>query len=274
MSKSAATKLDIMPAQRRARLLDLVRERGAASIHELAGDLQTSLSTIRRDLDQLTEDGYLDRTHGGVLLRRVEPATFEAEDALNSQLALRQKQAIGMVAAQRLSPGISVLCDSSTTVLEAMRVVVEQKLRLTVVTNNLSIAALCTSSPNIRVVVPGGTVRAGTVTLFGAPGEMFLDNLHADLCLLGTHSITGTLLTEASVEGAAAKKTMIRCSRRTILLADSSKFQLPSFCTIGEITDIDELITDDGVAPRYLQAFEGSDLKVTVVPCPRISPKP
>ena len=267
MSKPVAAKPDIMPAQRRAKLLDVVRRRGAASIHELADDLRTSLSTVRRDLDRLTEDGYLERTHGGVLLRRIEPTTFEAEDALNAQLALRQKQAIGMVAAQRLVAGVSVLCDNSTTVLEAMRVVVEQKLRLTVVTNNLSIASLCTLSPSIRVVVPGGSVRAGTNTLFGAPGEVFLENLHVDLCLLGTHSITGTLLTEASVEGAAAKKKMIRCSRRTILLADSSKFQMPSFCTIGEVTDLDEIITDDGAAPRHLQAFEGSGLKVTVVPC-------
>ena len=271
MSKSAMAKSDLMPAQRRARLLDLVRERGAASIHELADGLQTSLSTIRRDLDQLTEDGYLDRTHGGVLLRRVEPATFESENALNAQLALRQKQAIGLVAAQRFEPGISVLCDSSTTILEAMRIVVEQRLRLTVVTNNLSIASLCALSSSIRVIVPGGTVRAGTVTLFGAPGEGFLESIHADLCLLGTHSITGTLLTEASVEGALAKRTMIRCSRRTILLADSSKFRLPSFCAIGDITELDEIITDDGVAARCLQPFEGSDLKVTVVPCQRPS---
>ncbi|WP_428375584.1 DeoR/GlpR family DNA-binding transcription regulator [Lichenicoccus sp.] len=262
-----ATRPDLLPAQRRARLLDLVRERGSASIHELAEDLQTSLSTIRRDLDQLTEAGYLERTHGGVLLRRVEPATFETESALNAQLALKQKQAIGLVAAQRFETGISVLCDSSTTVLEAMRIVVERKLRLTVVTNSLPIATLCAPSSNIRVVVPGGTVRAGTGTLFGAPGELFLESIHADLCLLGTHSITGTVLTEASVEGAVAKQTMIRCSRRTVLLADSSKFRLPSFCTIGEITQLDEIITDDGVAPRHLQPFEGSALKVTVVTC-------
>ncbi len=269
MPRAGTAKADIIPAQRRARVLDLVRERGAASIHELAEDLKASLSTIRRDLDQLTEDGYLERTHGGVLLRRSEPATFEAEASLNAQLARRQKQAIGLVAAQRLSPGISVLCDSSTTVLEAMKVAVEEAMRLTVVTNSLAIATLCATSPAIRLVVLGGTVRAGTLTTFGAPGDAFLETLHADLCFLGTHSITGTLLTEASLEGAAVKRAMIRCSRRTILLADSSKFQLPSFCTIGQITDTSELITDDGAPAQHLQALEAADFKVTVVPCPK-----
>ena len=270
----ATTRLDIIPAQRRARMLDFVRERGAASIHDLAEDLQASLSTIRRDLDQLTEDGYLERTHGGVILRRVEPATFEAEASLNAQIALRQKQAIGLVAAQRLSSGTSILCDSSTTVLEAMKVAVEQQLRLTVVTNNLAIALLCAASPAIRVVVPGGTVRTGTATLFGVPGDTFLETIHADLCFLGTHSITGTLLTETSLEVVSAKKRMMGFSRRTILLADSSKFQLPSFCTFGQITDVAELITDDGASPDQVQALTDAGVKVTVVPCKPRNPVP
>jgi DeoR/GlpR family transcriptional regulator of sugar metabolism len=151
-------------------------------------------------------------------------------------------------------------------VLEAVRVIVGLKIRLTIVTNNLSIASLCAPSPMLRVIVPGGTIRPGTMALVGYPGEPVLETLHADLCLLGTHSITGTLLTESSMEGAVAKKMMIRSSRRTILLADSSKFQRPTFCQIGDIGEVDELITDDGIFPDHLRALEGSPVKVTVVP--------
>lgn len=259
--------MEVLPAQRRARILDQVREHGAASINELAKELQASLSTIRRDLDQLTEEGYLERTHGGVLLRRTEPTTFEAEAVLNVHKAVKQKRAIGLVAAQRINPGSSLFCDSSSTVEHAMRVLVEANIPLTVATNSLTIAALCASGQTMRVIVPGGTVRAGTVSMFGQPGEHFLQSLHADVCFLGTHSITGTVLTEASLEAVITKKTMIANSRKTILLADSSKFQLPSFCTIANIDQVDEIITDTGVLPEHLAAFDNLNLKVTVVPC-------
>ena len=52
--------------ERRSRLLELVRQRGFASLPELAEDLGVSESTVRRDLDYLEEIGAARRTHGGV----------------------------------------------------------------------------------------------------------------------------------------------------------------------------------------------------------------
>ena len=57
---------DVLAEERRNRLLELVRLRGFASLPDLAGELQVSESTIRRDLEFLEEDGTAKRTHGGV----------------------------------------------------------------------------------------------------------------------------------------------------------------------------------------------------------------
>ena len=43
--------------ERRNRLLELVRQRGFASLPELAEELGVSESTVRRDLDYLEENG-------------------------------------------------------------------------------------------------------------------------------------------------------------------------------------------------------------------------
>src|SRR5262245_3824096 len=104
-------RVEIIPAKRRAMILERLRRDGAASILELAEEIGASASTIRRDLEQLTEGGYLERTHGGALFVPPLQATFEHEPSLNAQLQHRQKRAIGALAALRINPRESVIFD-------------------------------------------------------------------------------------------------------------------------------------------------------------------
>ena len=264
--EASPKRVEMIPARRRALILERVRQNGAASIGELAEEIGASQSTVRRDLEQLTEGGYLERTHGGALLVPTLGATFEREPALNAHLQRDQKLAIGAVAAQRLSPRESVIFDSSSTVIEAVRAAAGRDLPLTAVTNSLDIALLCAAVPQWRVIMPGGTVRPGSRQMVGEPGESFLGTVHADLCLIGAYAVTGRLLTDASLEVAALKRRMIRSARRTILLVDSSKFGAPAFCTFSELEAIDEVITDDGIGDEPLAALRAQNIRCTVVP--------
>ncbi|MFM7130841.1 MAG: DeoR family transcriptional regulator, partial [bacterium] len=51
--------------QRRQQLLELINERGFATLAELVSALGVSDSTIRRDLEALDQSGLARRTHGG-----------------------------------------------------------------------------------------------------------------------------------------------------------------------------------------------------------------
>jgi DeoR/GlpR family transcriptional regulator of sugar metabolism len=259
-------RVEIIPAKRRAMILDRVRANGAASIQELADEIGASASTIRRDLEHLTEGGYLERTHGGALLVAPLQATFEREPSINAHLRRDQKRAIGAAAALRLNPRESVVFDSSSTVLEAVRAAAARDISLTAVTNSLDIAFVCASVPSWRVIMPGGSIRPGSGILVGEPGESFLKTIHADVCLIGAYAVTGRLLTDASLEIVAIKHAMIQSARRTILLVDSSKFQAPAFCTFADLSAVDEVITDDGAAPEDLAMLRSFNVKVSVVP--------
>lgn len=262
---AVSKRVDIIPAKRRALILEHLRVNGAASVQELADAIGGSPSTIRRDLEHLTELGYLERTHGGALLLPPMRATFEGEALLNAQMRREQKHAIGVEAAQRLSPRESVIFDSSSTVLEAVRAAAQNPFQMTVVTNSLEIAIVSSSVPLWRVIMPGGTVRHGHTMLTGEPGEEFFKKVHADVCLTGAYAITGSLLTDAALEVASLKRKMIESARRRILLVDSSKFRPPAFCTFCELSEINEVITDDGIQKDHLAALQSFDLKVTVV---------
>ncbi len=259
-------RVEIIPAKRRAMILDYLKVNGTASIGELTEAIGGSQSTIRRDLEQLTEGGYLERTHGGALLVPPLRATFEREPAINAHWQHRQKTAIGQEATSRLKGGESVIFDSSTTVIEVVRATALRRIPLTVVTNNIEIARIGSSVPEWRVIVTGGTLRPGDDILIGQPGETFFDTIHADICFTGAYAVTGQLLTDASMEVASIKRAMIRSARRTILLVDSTKFQAPAFCTFAQLSQFSEVITDQGVDPEVAAGLRASGTDLTVVP--------
>ena len=256
---------DQLPARRRVLILDQVRRRGAASIQELAETLGVSLSTVRRDLDLLTSQGVLARTHGGALIE-APVATFEPDNSVAAETARPQKAAIGREAARRIAPGASVLADAGSTVEQAVRALVAREVPFTLVTNSLATAQIASAASAIRIMVTGGTLRPGSPVLTGEPGLSFLARLHADVCLLGAHAISGLVVTESSIEGAQMKRAMQRAARRTLLLADSSKFGQPAFCTVGGLGEVAEVITDDGIAAETLAGLRDEGILVTTVP--------
>lgn len=261
-----AKRVELVPAKRQALILEHLQANGAASIQQLAEVIGGSQSTVRRDLEHLTEAGYLERTHGGALLVPPARAAFEGEFSLHQEMCRDQKRAIGAEAAERLSARESVILDSSSTVLEAARAASRRAMPLTVVTNSLEIALTSSGVPSWRVVMPGGTVRPGSTMLAGSPGEEFFAKVHADTIFIGALAVTGTLLTDATLEVAAIKRAMMQAARRRILLVDSSKFRPPCFSAFGDLKEVDEVITDDGIRSEPLAALQALGVTVTVVP--------
>jgi DeoR family transcriptional regulator of aga operon len=254
-----------VPEHRRALILEQIRQHGSGSIQALAEAIGISGSTVRRDLEQLEIKGYLVRTHGGAMLQKTQHSTFEPEQAVAARLSVAQKQAIGIRAAALLSPGESVILDSSSTVAMAATSMAERGIPITAVTNDLQIAQLLSGSTLTKVVVPGGTVRPGSSTLVGEPGQEFFKSIRVDMAFVGAHAVSAEGLTETSLEVAAMKRALIASARRVVLLADSSKFQPAAFCRICPITAIHELITDEGAPPDEIDELRARGIEVTIV---------
>jgi DeoR family transcriptional regulator of aga operon len=256
---------ELLPAVRQARILELVRQEGATSIQRLGQAIGVSLSTIRRDLDFLTERGYLERTHGGALLNARLRTTFEPASNIAAEVALAEKQAIGAYAATLAEEGQSVILDSSSTVHEAARAIARRTIPLTAVTNDLGIASTLGTVAGIDVIVLGGRLRRDSLTLLGEPGHGFIQGLQADLALIGAHSLAQQRASDSSIEVAMMKRALIGGARRVVLLADSSKFEHPSFCEICPVKRLHEIVTDSGIPPGERKALLRLGVKVTVV---------
>ena len=107
--------------------------------------------------------------------------------------------------------------------------ILERRLDLTVVTNDLACATKMGRAQRATVILTGGTIRRGTSTLIGEPAQTFLSGIHVDIAFIGVHTISDGVFTETSLDVAGMKQRMIHAAKRVIVLADSSKFAPPSF---------------------------------------------
>lgn len=256
----------LLPAQRRQRIVEFLRRHGAVTLQQLAHSLRVSLSTLRRDLDQLAGEGIVDRAHGGALLRHQAYSTFEPDAQAASELSPAEKQAIGALAAAALQPHQSVIMDSGSTVLEAARAAIARRIPLVIVTNDLAIAQLASASPHVQLHVLGGTLRAGSNTLIGQTVLDAARAIHADVLLLGAHALTEGIVSETTLDVAAVKHALLASAASKRLLVDASKFRPRAFARICDVSEIDEVITDDGATPDQIAELRALGVRVTLAP--------
>jgi DeoR family transcriptional regulator, fructose operon transcriptional repressor len=250
--------------ERRGRLLDLIRIRGFAALEELVRELGVSESTIRRDLDALEEQGSAKRTHGGVLYAGGMPRLAEFDERQPANWAA--KRAIASQAADRIGDGETVLLDGGTTTYEVARLLVGRSLQ--VVTNSLPVANLFASESRSDLVLLGGYVSPRTGVCLGPYANELLGRLHVTTTVLSAAGIDEEGLFNAHLLLAETEQAMLRAAGRVMVVADSSKFGRKSLTLVAPLSDIDVVVSDDGLVAEWRTriAAAGPDLVVAVVP--------
>ena len=118
---------------------------------------------------------------------------------------------------------------------------------------------------NTNLIVLGGSLRTGSLTMVGEPLTSSLDHLHVDLAFIGIHSFSGGRLSETSIDVSMTKKKMIESAARVVILIDSSKFEHPAFFEVGGLDDIDVVITDEGITLEARVMIEDSETELVIV---------
>ncbi len=144
----------MQPEERQHRIAEHLQKVEFASLEEIAGQVDASVSTVRRDLSILEAGGNCQRTHGGarVIVPRSDEFTFTARDT--HQLA--EKEAIGRACAELIAPNQSVIIDAGTTVYHVARYLESKSPQI--ITNSLPVANLFASANRLEVVVSGGVI--------------------------------------------------------------------------------------------------------------------
>ncbi|ADB17942.1 transcriptional regulator, DeoR family [Pirellula staleyi DSM 6068] len=250
---------------RRNRLLELIQQRGFASLPDLAGQLQVSESTVRRDLDFLEETGVAQRTHGGVFYTGPSPklAHFDQRQSTHWD----KKRQIAVAASRLVEDGDTLLLDGGSTTYELAQLLVGRPLQ--VVTNSLPVANLFTSSDRADLVLIGGYVHARTGVSLGPYANQMLSGLCVRRAIISVAGVSERGFFNSNLLLVETERAMMGAADEVIVVADSTKFGHTSLAHLCNLNFIDTLVTDHEIDPTWQSALEEQGVRVVIAEQPQ-----
>lgn len=227
---------------RQHEIVRLARDTGRVNVEGLAEHFNVTPQTIRKDLNDLSDRGLLQRYHGGaVIASGVANFGYEAR----RHLATGGKRQIGIKAASLIADNTSILINIGTTT-EQVATALRHRQGLMVITNNTNVINILLGCDGIEVIVAGGVLRHADGGVVGEAAVDFIRQFKVDYAVIGTSAIDhdGSLLDYDYREVKVAKAIM-DCARRTILVADSMKYVRTAPVRIGHISEIDCFVTNE-----------------------------
>jgi DeoR family transcriptional regulator, fructose operon transcriptional repressor len=246
--------------ERRQKVLELVNEHGYIALGELAKTLNTSESTIRRDLDYWHQHGLIKRTHGGAKFREDVQGLPALEERASREI--EEKRQIAKTAANRIQNGDSILLDGGTTTLELARLLVDRPLQI--VTNSLPVANLFASSRETDLVMLGGYVYPRTGVALGPLTIRMLDDIHVHQTIMSVGGITAKGLFNSNLLLVESERAMMRAADEVVVVADHTKIGRQALTFLCELAEVDTLIVDAGIRPEQRTLIAQAEVRLIV----------
>ena len=244
----------MLKKERQAYILHQVNLHNKVLSSSLCQDINVSEDTIRRDLQELAEEGKVIKVHGGALSQSFNEVHFPS-DAVYSQ---NQKKKIALKAISLINNGMFVLTSGGTTILEMARLLPPQ-LKATFISGAIPAILEYMHHPNIDVVLVGDRISKNSKITVGTEAIAKIKQVRADICFLGTNAIDMQHgVTENDWEVVLLKKAMIESSQKVVCLAIAEKVNTFQPLQIAPLEKIDILITelppDDPILKPYVDA--------------------
>ena len=252
---------------RSIRLLEMLQHSKRLNVQSVARSLAISEATARRFFSQLEGEGKVIRVHGGVQLapQLGYDYSFRASAAHHQ----RQKQMIGLRAAELVRDGEHIFLDSGTTVLKlaetlSMRIQTGALRNLVVLTN--SVTHLETIARWCKVILIGGEIRVERLDVCGSLAETNLQMFHVNKAFLGADAVSlsaGFMTTDERT--AKMNQIVVERADHAYVLVDSSKFGKSSFVQYAGLEQVETVFTDPGLSRENLKAYAEAGARIQTV---------
>lgn len=253
---------------RRILIEERVLATGEVDFSSLAAEFGVSEMTIRRDLETLEAQGLVRRVVGGAIAlvgKSTEPS-FESRAAE----AAVEKAHIAKAAVQLLHPNETVLLDSGSTVLAVAKEIKALNLGLTVVTPSILVALELSGVDKTTVLLTGGEVRPGELSLVGPEAEQSFGRYNCDAYVMGVAGIDAERGVSDYHRGeGTVKRAAIASVDRVIAVIDNSKLGRVQLMHVASLREIHTLVTDGSPDHPALVAAREAGVRVVCVPAPQ-----
>lgn len=249
---------------RHKKIVDYLSSTPIATIIELAEYLDVSHETIRKDLNTLAEKNLVARVHGGVALAG-KGSTSTSYD-IRTNINLEKKAKIAFAASRLISPGDSIILESSTTNTELSKILLsnEELLKtLIIITNSFKIASMFDANQSCsRLFFLGGWSNFSEHSTYGQFTIKALNAFKANKAFISGAALNKDfVLTGYDDDDIQFQKQAIRSASSSILLIDSSKLNCTALLTVCDCKSFDYIVTDSNFTPDDEHKLADLDVK-------------
>jgi DeoR/GlpR family transcriptional regulator of sugar metabolism len=246
--------------ERKYRIESYLQKVEFASLEELSQHVESSVSTVRRDLTALEAAGSVRRTHGGarIIAPRTDEFAFSARDAHQ----LSEKEAIGRACAALIESNNSVILDAGTTVYHVARHLGDKAPQ--VLTNSLPVANLFASANQVEVIIAGGVIYPRLGVLVGPFTVEAFSRMRADVAIMSAGGITLEGITNSHALLIDIQRAMLKAARKIIFCLDHTKFGRLSVSPLCGLDLVDAIVTDHLAPPELVTRLRESGVEVVL----------
>ncbi len=247
----------MLKKERQAHIIQQINVHNKVLSSDLSVQLDVSEDTVRRDLQELSEEGKLIKVHGGALSK-----SFHFTLESSTIYSLPEKKSIAYKAMQLIKDGMMIVLSGGTTIRELVKSL-PPDLNATFITVSVPIALELLDHPTSEVIFLGNKLLKNAQMSVGAEVVERLGQIKADLCFLGTNSIDANFgISDLEWEIIEVKRAMIKCAHKTISLAISEKLNTIQRLQVCKPEEINMLITELDADDPLLEPFKQKGLSV------------
>ena len=250
-------------AIRQRALAQLVTERGSLSAQELANELNVSIMTVHRDLEDLERQGVVRKFRGGV---SAQPSVvFESNVDFRMDANPGEKRTLAEAAIKYVEPGMTIVLDNSTTVLQMVPLLADVT-PIYVATNFLKAINQLSSISDIRLVTFGGDFDPTSDTFTGVLTEQAIESIRVDAGFFSASAVSGGFAYQRQSRIVAFKQAMMKAANSKYLLLDHTKLDKVAFHKLAPLTDFDLVFIGEGASTASLEELTRAGVKFKVIP--------
>lgn len=255
--------MEIFPEERKKYILSKLENAQKIRVTEVSEKFSVSTETVRRDLDVLENMGLVKRVYGGAVkagFHNSEPPFLNRKKVM-----AQEKSAIAKKASELVEDSSTILLDVGTTVLELAREI-KNKKDITVLTNSLLAANMLLEGIENNyfsgnVILLGGQLNSRQYSVSGKVAEMVLDQFNVDQAFISVGGISPRHgLSDYDFDESMISKQMIRVSKETVVLADSSKLETDAFCKFSSLDNVDTIVSEVPIPDSWQRNDQFNDI--------------
>ncbi|MGN1267719.1 MAG: DeoR/GlpR family DNA-binding transcription regulator [Dorea sp.] len=249
----------MLAVERRNQIYDRLLTYKKVVVGELSQEYKVSEETIRRDLDRLERDGLAIKSYGGAILN--ENTNIDLPFNVRKKHNVSGKQKIAELVAGLVESGDHIMLDPSSTAVFIAKAL-KQKERLTVVTNSIEVMLELSDMKEWNIIAPGGSIRDGILALVGPKATEGIGAYNVEKSIISCKGFDLEKgFSDTSEDFAHAKQRMLVSAKVRILAVDSSKFGQSAFSKVGDLSNIDMIVTDVKPDERTLEVLENAKVQ-------------